>query len=200
MTTNSQGYGEGLLLHDFTDGDPRSELGTEWEGFTDRVMGGRSTISSGIVPGDEGYLLRLSGRVSLENNGGFIQVRLMLAEDGGFDAEEYSGIAVVARRADGGVDTADGGVDTADAAGKESGGYYLHLRTPRTLFPWAHYAAPLPVGRDWREVRVPFTAFEPKYMMGGGKANLRRLRSLAIVAAWRAFDADLRVRRVGFYK
>ena len=169
-----------LVIHDLSEGERTSALGTDWEGFTDQVMGGKSTISSRIEPIDDGYALHMSGSVSLENNGGFVQVRLLLVEEGSFDASEYRGIAVEAR-----------------GLGDD---YYLHLRTPRNLFPWAFYAAPLPVGQEWSRVEVPFSRFEPKYMIGGGSPNLNRLKSVAVVAAFAEFEADIWVKRITLYR
>jgi hypothetical protein len=168
-----------MVIHDLSDGERTSALGTEWEGFSDQVMGGVSTMSSGIEALDGGYGLHMTGSVSLENNGGFVQVRLPLGKEGNLDASEYSGVAVEAR-----------------GIGDD---YYLHLRTPRTFLPWAHYAAPLPVGEEWRRIEVPFSSFEPKYMVGGGSPNVERLNSIAVVAAFAEFEADIWVRKISFY-
>lgn len=168
-----------LLLDDFSSRNGRSAIGMRWEGFTDQVMGGVSSIRTGIEPTNVGPALHMSGEVSLENNGGFIQTRLRLAESGTFDASEYRGIALRVRgRGD---------------------HYYLHLRTPRTVFPWAHFAAKLPVTEEWQRVEVPFDAFEPQYMLGG-RLEPARLKSVAVVAAKAAFEADVWVRSIGLYE
>jgi hypothetical protein len=168
-----------LLLDDFADRDRVSAVGTRWEGFTDQVMGGVSQMTVTVAESDAGPALHMRGRVSLENNGGFIQARLALAESGTFDAGDYAGVALVVR-------------------GREDH-YYLHLRTPRTVFPWAHFAARLPVSEQWRRVEVPFSSFEPQYMLGG-RLDTSRLRSVAVVAAKAAFEADIWVRSVGLYR
>ena len=69
-----------FLLDDFT--SSRSKLGTAWQGYTDRVMGGLSDMTMAFE--SEGGLrhLTLAGEVSLKNNGGFIQAELRLAQDG----------------------------------------------------------------------------------------------------------------------
>ena len=86
---------ETLLIDDFSDRNGRSALGTEWRGFTDRVMGGRSDMQVGYVDHPDGAALRIHGQVRLENNGGFIQARLPLSADGGnFNASPYSGVAI----------------------------------------------------------------------------------------------------------
>ena len=178
---SAQELGDGdLLLDNFSRSDGQSLIGTEWEGFTDRVMGGRSDMSAGVRDTDSGPALRMTGTVSLENNGGFIQVRLKLTEDGTFDARPYTGIAIEAR-------------GTGDH-------YYIHLRNARTRFPWAYYAAPLPVTEEWRRIEIPFERFEGESMLGGNKIDVGRLRSVAVVAAKAEFDADIWVRSISLYE
>jgi hypothetical protein len=121
--------GEERVLDDFNAAEGRA-AGREWQGFTDRVMGGRSEMRSGIREEEGLRFLRMEGNVSLENNGGFIQVRLPLSEDGGFDGTGYRGLYLRYR------------------TGAE-GRYYLHLRTAFNRFPWAHYAAPIPSSGQW---------------------------------------------------
>ncbi len=169
-----------LLLDDFSRADGRSYLSTEWEGFTDRVMGGRSEMSAAVVETEIGPALRMRGDVSLENRGGFIQVRLPLSTDGVMDASEYRGVAVTAR-----------------ASGDH---YYLHLRTTRTRFPWSHYAQKIPLGENWERVELPFEEFEPRYMIGRSSPNVSRLRSLAVVAGTAEFTADIWIRSIELYK
>ncbi|HRP88362.1 MAG TPA: CIA30 family protein, partial [Gammaproteobacteria bacterium] len=81
-----------LLLDDFHRDDGIAVLGTRWEGFTDRVMGGRSDMQVGYRDTDVGRVLQMRGQVRLENRGGFIQARLPLATGGGsIDASEWQG-------------------------------------------------------------------------------------------------------------
>lgn len=97
-----------LLLDDFS--GEMSTLGTRWEGFTDRVMGGVSDMNVRVESEGTDNILHLNGNVSLENNGGFIQVRLRLDEKKRhFDASAYTGVALRVR-------------------GKDRG-HYVHLRT-----------------------------------------------------------------------
>jgi hypothetical protein len=75
---------------------PTTSSGTQWAGFTDRVMGG---VSSGSLAREEfkgrsANVLR--GSVSLENNGGFIQMATDLArqdiESNAVDASAFDGV------------------------------------------------------------------------------------------------------------
>lgn len=164
-----------LLLDDFAHDDGRSSFGTRWNGFTDRVMGGRSDMQAGVVETDDGPALRMRGTVRLENNGGFIQARLPLAADGeALDASDFDGVRLQIRGA--------------------PGPYFVHVRTPDCRRPWQYYRAELPVTREWREVFVPFSDFKGESI--GGKPDFGNLRSIALAAFGEAFEAELEVRRL----
>lgn len=167
----------GFLIDDFSR-DGRSSLGTSWQTFTDRVMGGVSEGQAAFETLAGKRCIRLRGRVSLENQGGFIQTALSLAEGGGaFDGSAFKGIRLWARG--------------------NGHRYYIHLRTDDTRLPWQYYAAGFDAGPDWVSVDIPFSAFGPE--------NLRpvldtiKLRRLAIVAAKQAFAADVAVARIELY-
>lgn len=169
-----------LLIDDFARDDGRSLLGTEWRLATDRVMGGRSEARMSVLdtqgPGGRRALC-LSGDVSLENNGGFVQVNLALAPHGERDASAFTGVRLVVR---------GNGED-----------YKVHLKTPDTALPWQSYRADFRAGDDWHEVRLPFSAFTPHRL--DAPLDTRRLRRLGIVAIGRAMHADLCVAELGFY-
>jgi len=164
-----------LLLDDFSRSEGRSAIGTRWQGFTDRVMGGLSDMQAGTVETEQGTALRMSGSVRLENNGGFIQVRLPLSETGGtLDASRYDSVEVTARG--------------------RPGAYYLHLRTPDSSRPWQYYRAPLEVSGEWSRITIDFDDFEGKSI--SGRPDFSRLRSIAVVAYGEAFDAEIEVARL----
>ena len=164
-----------MLIDDFSNTNGQSAIGTPWRGFTDRVMGGRSDMQAGYVDGPQGPVLRLQGQVRLDNNGGFIQARLPLNKDGGdFDASAFSGIALRVR-------------------GK-AGPYYLHLRTGETRRPWQYYRAQIDLDEDWRELAIPFSAFEGRSIRRD--LDLTQLRTLGVVAYGEEFDAEIDVARL----
>jgi hypothetical protein len=91
-----QSCSETGVVDDMTEDFPTTSSGTQWAGFTDRVMGG---VSSGSLAreqfqGRTANVLR--GSVSLENNGGFIQMATNLAreevESPAVDASAYEGV------------------------------------------------------------------------------------------------------------
>lgn len=163
-----------LLIDDFSRADGRSALGTAWQGFTDRVMGGRSDMRAGLVALEEGRALAMAGQVRLDNNGGFIQVRLPLAASGRFDASGYSAIGLRVRG--------------------RPGPYYLHLRSADTRLPWQYYRAPIAVGEDWQDLRIEFSAFTPEALRS--PLDRSRLQSLAVVAYGEVFEAAIEVARI----
>jgi len=177
--TGSVQAADELLLDDFTDREGRSTFGTRWTGFTDRVMGGRSDMQAGVVETEAGPALGMRGTVRLDNNGGFIQVRLPL-EAGGqtLDGSGFDGVALEVRGA--------------------PGPYFVHLRTPDCRRPWQYYRADLPVTAQWREVFVPFSAFHGKSIRGA--PDFGNLRSIALVAYGEAFEAEVEVRRLALGK
>lgn len=167
-----------LLLDDFR--GERSAVDTEWKGFTDRVMGGVSDMSVSRIPGPEGNFLRMQGKVSIENNGGFIQVRLDLpGKFRPFDGSGYKGIRVKARG--------------------EGTGYYIFARTSNTIFPWKYYAAPLPVSEEWDMIDIPWSAFKPGDFGVQFKFHESKLKSLALVAYGKDFDAMIDLSEIGLY-
>jgi hypothetical protein len=91
-----QSCSETGVVDDMTEDFPTTSSGTQWAGFTDRVMGG---VSSGSLAreqfqGRTANVLR--GSVSLENNGGFIQMATNLAreevESPAVDASAFDGV------------------------------------------------------------------------------------------------------------
>ena len=166
---------ETMLIDDFASRDGTATIGTQWRGFTDRVMGGRSDMQVGYRDSGEQTVLHLRGQVRLDNNGGFIQARLpFLASGGDFDANAYRGIAVRVRGA--------------------PGPYYLHLRTRHTWRPWQYYRATVEVGPEWQDQVIPFSAFEGRSIRR--ELDLASLRTLGVVAYGEAFEAEIEVARI----
>jgi hypothetical protein len=167
-----------FILDDFSRDDLVSTLGTPWRGFSDQVMGGISEETIRLTRFDGRRCLRLTGEVRLENNGGFIQMALDLAPDGGtLDASSYAGVLLIAN------------------GNRES--YGVHLRTPDCVRPWQSYRSGFIAGPEWQEIRLPFGQFEPYRLTE--PLDVRHLRRLGLVAIGRAFHADLAVSAVGFY-
>ena len=52
-----------------------SNPGDRWQFFTDQVMGGKSNGKLEFFSEENNYFARMTGDVSIKNNGGFIQFR-----------------------------------------------------------------------------------------------------------------------------
>ena len=154
------------------------ELNPDWEYVADTVMGGVSTgqISQATSRGRAGT--RLTGEVSTENDGGFIQMAFDLAPDGGaFDASGFAGVEIEVR-----------------GNGEK---YELRLRTTDTEKPWESFRHPFTTTPKWTTLHLPFTAFDAhRTEVAFDPAHLRRMGVLAI---GREFAADVSVAAVRLY-
>ncbi len=174
------------LIDDFSRPGSRSAIGTEWRFFADTVMGG---ISRGRAERDSiggKPCLRLTGQVSMENGGGFIQVALPVdGPQGPLDAGAWKGIRLLVRAT---------GRDVRGIASD----YELHLRTGETRLPWQYYSATFPVTGEWAQVDLPFDAFQPVSLRE--PLDPTQLTRIGIVAARRAFQADMAVATLSLYR
>lgn len=155
-----------------------SNIGTNWRGFSDRVMGGISEEHVRFEEIQGRHCIRLTGDVKLDNNGGFIQMALDLSPEGFLDAREYKGLRLIVR----------GNGET----------YGVHLRTVDTKRPWQSYRASFAAQDYWREIHLPFTDFVPYRL--NAPLDTSRLRRLGVVAIGRAFYADLCVAEISLYR
>ena len=168
-----------FLIDDFSNTVGVSSFGTPWRMFTDRVMGGLSSASSGYEVIKGRSCLRLQGWVSLENNGGFVQVALPLDGNGRFfDASEYKGIRLWS--------LGNGEM------------YHVHIRTSQSRRPWQYYSAEFTADGEWTKVEIPFDRFKPESL--DDPLNAQKLARIAIVGIEKEFNADVAISRLEFYK
>jgi monofunctional biosynthetic peptidoglycan transglycosylase len=106
-----------------------------WHSIDDGVMGGVSHSAVGCAAG----ALVFSGTVSLENNGGFASIRSPAAR------YDLSGAGGVALRVKGDGKT-----------------YKLNLKADAG-FDGVQYQAAFATSGQWEEVRLPWSAFEPRF-------------------------------------
>ncbi|MEM6304890.1 MAG: CIA30 family protein [Pseudomonadota bacterium] len=152
-------------------------LNPSWRYVADTVMGGVSTGQ--ITPSRDGAreAMRLTGRVSLDNNGGFIQMAAGLGgQDAPLDASGFTGLSMEVR-----------------GNGER---YHVGLRTTELSRPWQSYRAVFDAPGDWTKVTLPFAAFEPNRT--DLPFNPRLLRRIGVLAIGREFDADVSVANVCF--
>jgi hypothetical protein len=153
------------------------ELDPAWEFFADTVMGGLSTgqLSQESIAGRSAT--RLTGEVSLENNGGFVQMAFDINPDGSdFDGSTYHGIQV-------------------DVLGNDNV-YDLRLRTSNLTRPWQSYRTSFNGTSDWSTVKLAFTDFIPHKT--DVPFDARHLRRIGVLGIGRVFDADVAISSVRF--
>jgi hypothetical protein len=157
---------------------PEARNGTHWQLLSDAVMGGVSAGQMTRTVIAQRPAIRMQGDVSLENNGGFLQIALDLAPGGAvFDASGFAGIA---------VDVWGNGEE-----------YGLHLRSANLSRPWQSYRMSFAAMPSWQEIRFPFRDFAPHRTDLPFDAHL--LRRIGIVAIGRAFTADVAVGGLRFF-
>jgi hypothetical protein len=166
-----------LILDDRSSGTLSATNGACWRAITDTVMGG---VSSGnliptVIEGRD--CLRLTGQVSLENNGGFVQASLDLSVRGLLDASVYTGIEI-------GV-FGNGEI------------YNLHLRTDDTRIVWQSYRASFQAQPIWQTIRLPFDRFQPHRI--DKPFDKSKLRRLGVVAIGREMRADVCIGLLSLY-
>lgn len=170
--------GASWLIDDRSSGSAQSALGTSWRLVTDQVMGGVSQGRVQLTRMDGRACLRLTGTVSLENNGGFVQASLDLSPYGAsIDASGYAGIEL-------------------DVFGNGEP-YNLHLRTADTWIVWQSYRASFAAPPMWQTVRLPFNRFAPYRTRA--PLDLASLKRIGLVAIGRDMQADLCVSRLALY-
>ena len=140
-----------------------------WEFITDQVMGGISSGNYSFLDENEIKFLRMTGEVSLANNGGFIQVRKKI----GKNKVIFKGISLNAR-------------------GNNSD-YYVHIRTNFTLLPWQYYQAKFSVTREWEVHHLDLKDFKRSGILLPRKINPKNIKSLALVAFGREYKVKLDV-------
>lgn len=166
------------MIDDLTQAPSRATNGSTWQLLSDAVMGGVSSGRISVETLEGRRALRLQGQVSLENNGGFLQLALDLSPDGSaIDASAWSGLELDVR-----------GNDTA---------YNLHLRTSDVRRPWQSYRQSFTAPPNWTRIRLPFDGFAPYRL--DAPLNLRALRRIGLVAIGRAFQADVALGQIRFY-
>jgi hypothetical protein len=120
----------------------------------------------------------LYGDVSLDNNGGFIQIACNLgADENTFDASEWTGLEL-------------------DVSGNGEQ-YDVRLRTDQLTRPWQSFRAEFTASQEWQTLRLPFDTFiSHKTDAIFDPAQLRRV---GILAVGREFKAHVAIAGIRLY-
>jgi len=150
---------------------------SNWQLVTDGVMGGVSKGSIGITELDNKSCISLTGSVSTDNNGGFIQMAYDIDASLAQSIKELQGIRLELR------------------GNGES--YNIHLRTKDLWFPWQSFRSTFQTNGEWQTISLPFDSFEA--YKTSENLNVEKLKRIGVVAIGREFDASICVASIGFY-
>jgi hypothetical protein len=160
-----------IFFDDFADSPSK-----RWEFITDQVMGGVSNGNITFMNENGANFARMTGNVSLENNGGFIQFRRKVTSH--FDKSKQ-------------------GLELKLRGNKQQ--YFVHIRTTGTVLPWQYYHAPFSSNSDWKIVRMPFSMFERSSSFLSKKFTAKNIRSIGIVAFGREHEVQLDVEKISIF-
>ncbi|MDC3110889.1 CIA30 family protein [Pelagibacteraceae bacterium] len=168
VTISSNNFAETMFKDNFQ--DP-----SQWRYIGDNVMGGvsKGNVEFKIIDGEAVAIL--SGNVTTENNGGFIQIRRNLND---FKLEDSNSIRLVAKG--------------------NSQKYYIFLRTAGTKLPWQYYKAEFTPVESFNEFILPIDKFEKSGMLMTSKINPKKITSVGIVAFGRNHSADITIKELEF--
>ncbi|MEM1378135.1 MAG: CIA30 family protein [Pseudomonadota bacterium] len=141
-----------------------------WSYVADGVMGGVSKGAAEIGSDAGEAYIRLTGQVSTENNGGFIQVRRR------FDKGLPENAKALKLRVRGNGET-----------------YYVFLRSRFATRPWHSYRRSFQANTDWSEITLPISSFEASHSSLPERIDAVDVTGIGLVAYGADFEADLSV-------
>jgi hypothetical protein len=146
------------------------QLTPDWGYVADTVMGGVSQGAANpeVVAGRKA--MRLRGEVSLDNNGGFVQMAFDVDQDG----QGFSGISF-------------------DVYGNGEV-YDIRLRTTQLSRPWQSFRAEFQAPAEWTTVTLPFEQFVAHKT--DATFDPSKLRRIGFLGIGREFNADLAIANV----
>ena len=148
-----------------------------WSFFTDGVMGGLSQ-GKAIISSDDGIpCYKMTGDVTTENNGGFIQIRTILKPS--IEAKKYEGIYLKVKG--------------------NNQKYSVHVRTPLSIAPWQYYSYSFYLEKKWIEIKAPFNKFKRSNQYQPKNLSEQKIKTLGLVAGFNDFYADICLAEIGFY-
>ena len=166
-----QSIGEEVLFENFTN-NPQEK----WEFISDQVMGGVSEGKVEYFKENDISYARMTGIVSLENNGGFIQIRKKMD----FSlSKEIKSLKIQVRG--------------------NNQEYYIHIRTSGTILPWQYYQAPFIANDKWETQDIKLLEFKRSGIMLAKKINPKNIKSIAIVAYGKEHEAFIDVNNIIIY-
>ena len=158
-----------LVIDDFN----QDTIG-RWQFVSDQVMGGVSTGDLSFELVDGNVIAHMTGNVSTENNGGFIQFRRAISLP-----DSVKGLKLRVRG--------------------NNQRYFVHIRTGGTVLPWQYYSLEFSASENWEEILLPLKDFGRSSRWLNRVLEPAMVRSLGIVAYGRDHQADIQVSTVEGY-
>ena len=150
-----------------------------WQYISDRTMGGISDGKATLEQDGEIFFARLTGNVSTENNGGFIQLRSRFS----FANFEKDGKKIKRVRLN-----VRGNGET----------YHIFVRTNETRSYRDYYSTSFTANSSWKIVELPFNKFRHR-LSNNLDLEGKNVRTLGIVAYGRDFISDISISKIIFY-
>ena len=146
-----------------------------WLVISDQVMGGVSSAELRQEQRDHSHCSCLIGRTSLDNNGGFVQMKINLQSSQ--LRTDYQGIFIEL-------------YGTAHE-------YNLHVKSTQLTRPWQSFRSILAVEPRWTRFIVPYGQLQAHRT--DAELEPTAITSIAVVAIGQEFAVDVCVRRLGFF-
>lgn len=180
------------VIDDLSETFPFTSSGNSWSGVTDRVMGGRSNGSLTREMEWDGKVANvLRGKVSLENNGGFVQMAtdlpLNLDISSAVDASKYDGVELIVR------------YDDETSSTEES--FNVHIKNGSCTRKFSSYRASFTIKKgSWETVRLCWSDFKGR---GPGaednEFDVSSLKRLGVVVIGKEIEVSLGLHNISFY-
>ena len=143
-------------------------------------MGGLSTGKLTFEKEGEVNFARLTGDVTTENNGGFIQFRANVSFDKtGDQGQMIKGVRLTGRG--------------------NGAKYFIHFRTSDNRRPSDYYSAEFQTGLEWNSIDLPFSKFKRSRFDNSILLSGNKIQSMGIVAYGREHIADVSISKIEFY-
>jgi hypothetical protein len=149
-----------------------------WQYISDQTMGGVSNGQAILDKENDIIFARLTGNVSTDNNGGFIQIRTNFSFVDLINTnKDFKGVLLKTK----------GNGET----------YHIFIRTSEDRSYRDFYSATFTANENWEIVDLPFTKFKHRYSNRSLDGN--DIRTFGIVAYGRNFYSDVSVSEISFY-
>lgn len=143
-----------------------------WRVVTDQVMGGVSNAQ--LIHNTDG--VHLEGDVSLENNGGFIQIQIQRPAE--LKPELFQGIYLEWRS-------------------EHAQPFDLLIKSSQLWMPWQSYRAKAMATEEWQTLFIPFQNFSPYKTQT--QLRLDKISKFSVLAGGEDKFVQLSIRQFGLY-